>query len=53
MLSFGVQQVSGGGFGVDFGGDVVTADPNATPEPAPLTIIAGGLIALALLRRRK
>jgi len=49
-LSFGVLQVSGSSFGLDFAGSVT--DNTATPEPAPLAFIGCGLLALAALRRR-
>jgi hypothetical protein len=49
-FSFGVVQVSGSSFGLDFAGSV---DTSATPEPGTLAFIAGGLLVLAMLRRRK
>jgi hypothetical protein len=48
-LSFGVMQVNGGVFGLDFQGDI----GEQTPEPATMAIFAGGLICLLLLRRRR
>lgn len=48
-LSFGVVQVAGSSFGVDFAGSV----DDATPEPATIAFIGAGLIALAAVRRRK
>jgi hypothetical protein len=51
ILSFGVLQLNGSSFGLDFAGSVT--DNTATPEPAPLAVIGGGLVALAILRRRK
>jgi PEP-CTERM motif len=47
-LSFGVLQVAGSSYGVDFAGHV----DDATPEPATLGLIGGGLLALATLRRK-
>jgi hypothetical protein len=52
-LSFAVYQVNGVAFGLDFAGAVDPPDPNATPEPGTLALIAGGLIAFAILHRRK
>jgi hypothetical protein len=49
-LSFGVVQVAGSSFGLDFAGRV---NDGATPEPATVGIIGAGLIALASLRRRR
>jgi len=49
-LSFGVVQVAGSSFGLDFAG---TVDDGATPEPATVACIGAGLIAVATLRRRK
>jgi hypothetical protein len=50
-LSFGVVQVNGSSFGLDFAGSV--DETAATPEPGTLAVIGGGLIVLAGLRRRK
>ena len=50
-LSFGVIQVAGSSFGLDFAG-TVNDGPAATPEPATVAIIGAGLLALASLRRR-
>ncbi|HEV1284801.1 MAG TPA: PEP-CTERM sorting domain-containing protein [Bryobacteraceae bacterium] len=50
-LSFGVLQVNGSSFGLDFAGSVT--DNTATPEPATLACIGAGLLALAAVRRRK
>jgi len=50
-LSFGVLQVDGSSFGLDFAGSVT--DNTATPEPATLAFLGGGLVALAALRRRR
>jgi hypothetical protein len=50
-LSFGVLQVHGSSFGLDFAGSVT--DNTATPEPAPLALIGAGLVALAAPRRRR
>lgn len=50
-LSFGVLQVGGSSFGLDFAGSVTDNAP--TPEPAPLALIGAGLVALAALRRRR
>jgi hypothetical protein len=49
-LSFGVVQVAGSSFGLDFAGNV---DDAATPEPATVAFIGAGLVILASLRRRK
>jgi hypothetical protein len=49
-LSFGVEQVAGSSFGLDFAGHV---DDGPTPEPATAAFIGGGLIGLVALRRRK
>jgi hypothetical protein len=51
ILSFGVLQVNGSSFGLDFAGSVT--DNTATPEPATLAYIGAGLLALAAVRRRK
>jgi hypothetical protein len=48
-LSFGVVQVGGYSFGLDFAGSV---DPG-TPEPGTVALIGAGLIPLVALRRRK
>jgi hypothetical protein len=48
-LSFGVVQVGGYSFGLDFSG---TVDPG-TPEPATLALFGAGLVALVVLGRRK
>jgi len=50
-LSFGVLQVGGGSFGLDFAGSVT--DNTATPEPAPLAIVGAGLLMLSLRRWRR
>ena len=50
-LSFGVLQVGGSSFGLDFAGSVT--DNTATPEPATLAYIGTGLLALAAVRRRR
>lgn len=50
-LSFDVVEMNGGSFGLDFAGSVT--DDAETPEPSTLAFIGGGLIALAVLRRRK
>jgi len=50
-LSFGVIQVAGSSFGLDFAGSVDQG--TATPEPATVAVIGAGLIALALRRRRQ
>jgi hypothetical protein len=52
-LSFAVYQVNGVSFGLDFSGAVDPPDQTATPEPGTLALIAGGLIAFAMLRRRR
>lgn len=49
VLSFGVVQVGGYSFGIDFSGSV---DPG-TPEPGTVALIGAGLIPLAALRRRR
>jgi hypothetical protein len=54
-LSFGVVQVAGSSFGLDFAG-MVDDGPQTqteTPETATIAFIGGGLVVLALLRRRK
>jgi hypothetical protein len=51
-LSFAVAQTGGGSFGLDFSGEITTQDAQA-PEPSTVAILAGGLIYLALLRRRR
>jgi hypothetical protein len=48
-LSFGVLQVAGSSYGVDFAGKV----DDGTPEPATLALISGGLLGLAVLRRSR
>jgi hypothetical protein len=50
-LSFGVVQVAGSSFGLDFAGSV--SDRAETPEPATVGFIGCGLLALGTLRRRK
>jgi hypothetical protein len=45
VLSFGVLQVNGSSFGLDFSGSVTDTTP--TPEPATLACIGAGLLALA------
>ena len=50
-LSFGVLQVNGSSFGLDFAGSVT--ERTATPEPAPLALIGGGLVVLAASLRRR
>jgi hypothetical protein len=64
-LSFGVLQLAGPSFGLDFAGSVfesggfnpLTTDPLSldppTPEPSTLAFFGGGLVALEALRRRK
>jgi len=49
-LSFGVVQVHGAAFGLDFKGDISTCS-GETPEPATMALFAGGLIWLTRLRR--
>lgn len=49
-LSFGVVQVNGSSFGLDFAGRVT--DDTETPEPATLAFIGSGLVVLPALRRR-
>jgi hypothetical protein len=50
-LLFVVLQERGRGFGLDFAGTF--EDPAPTPEPGTLGVIGGGLLILAVLRRRK
>jgi len=50
-LSFGVVQVGGGSYGLDFAGSVT--DNTATPEPAPLAIVGAGLLVLSVRRWRR
>jgi hypothetical protein len=50
-LSFGVLQVHGSSFGLDFAGSVT--DNTATPEPAPLAIVGAGLLVLSVRRWRR
>lgn len=49
-LSFGVVQEGGSSFGLDFAGRV---DDGATPEPATVAFLGGGLAILGWLRRRR
>ena len=49
-ISFGVVQVHGSSYGLDFAGSVTTSQ---TPEPATLALLAGGFLILAALRPRK
>lgn len=48
-LKFGVVQVNGSSFGLDFAGTF----EDGTPEPATVAFIGAGLIALLALRGRK
>jgi hypothetical protein len=50
-LSFGVLQIHGSSFGLDFAGSVT--DNTATPEPAPLAIVGAGLLLLSVRRWRR
>jgi hypothetical protein len=50
-LSFGVIEVGGGSYGLDFAGSVT--DTTATPEPAPLAIVGAGLLVLSVRRWRR
>lgn len=50
-LSFGVVEINGPSFGLDFAGAIT--DDTETPEPSTLAFIGGGLIAVAAIRRRK
>jgi len=50
-LSFGVLQVHGSSFGLDFAGTVT--DNSATPEPATLAIVGTGLLLFSVRRRRR
>jgi hypothetical protein len=54
-LSFSVVQVAGSSYGLDFAGEVTERrlDTSETPEPATLALFGGGLLILAVLRRRK
>ncbi len=49
-LSFGVVQVNGASFGLDFKG-VVRTEGEQTPEPSTVGFVAAGLLALPVLRR--
>lgn len=49
-LSFGVVQVNGSSFGLDFAGRV---DDSPTPEPVTLASLGCGLLGLAFVRRGK
>jgi hypothetical protein len=61
ILSFGVIQTGGSSFGLDFAGGIqvsALSDPpgdliDPTPEPPTVAVLAGGLVALGALRRRK
>lgn len=47
-LSFGVVQVGGSSFGLDFAGKIETnGDPPETPEPGTFQAMGGALLALA------
>jgi hypothetical protein len=50
-LSFAVSQLGGSSFGLDFKGSVRT-DPAQTPEPSAWAVIGGGLLCLAIFRKR-
>lgn len=50
-LSFGVVQVNGSSFGLDFKG-VVHTEGEETPEPATPALVAGGLFGFLMLRLR-
>ena len=50
-LSFGVLQVHGSSFGLDFAGRVT--DNTATPEPAALALVGVGLLLLSVRRWRR
>ncbi|MGA3186574.1 MAG: PEP-CTERM sorting domain-containing protein [Bryobacteraceae bacterium] len=52
-LSFAVTMTGGESFGLDFAGRIDTSDTAPTPEPSTLAFIGGGLLALAILRRRR
>lgn len=49
-LSFGVVQVNGSSFGLDFKG-VIRTEADPAPEPSTLAILAAGLISLLMLRQ--
>lgn len=51
-LSFGVIQVAGSSFGLDFAGKIKDG-PAETPEPWTVAIIGAGLATLASLRRKE
>src|ERR1700722_3980424 len=48
-LSFGIEQIAGSSFGLDFAGQL---DDAPTPEPATVAFIGAGLIGLIALRLR-
>jgi hypothetical protein len=53
-LSFGVVQVAGSSYGLDFDGVFhTTSDPAPTPEPATLGFMGAGLMILAAVRKRR
>jgi hypothetical protein len=53
-LSFGVVQVGGSSFGLDFAGHIDDGSDQAeTPETSTVALIGVGLVVVALLRRRK
>ncbi len=48
LIQFGVEQKNAGSFGLDYAGVITTS-----PEPASLALIGSGLLAVALVGRRR
>jgi hypothetical protein len=49
-LTFGVEQVNGGSYGLDYAG---TVNYSATPEPGTIALMGLPLVALSLIRRKR